>query len=144
MMFWSAGHAADRWRIAHDRWCEPMKAERILIVEDDEVIATLIAEVLEGMDHGVCAVESTEAGAVAAAIRCVPDLMIVDARLTQGSGVAAMATILRSGFVPHVFISGDALGVPALPPGAVVIRKPFRVPDLARAIQRALGAGAIP
>ena len=117
-----------------------MRALRILVVEDEAVIAMLLAEVLTGMGHHVCAIAATEAKAVAAAVRCRPDLMIVDARLRDGSGVAAVEEILRTGFVPHVFVSGDPLRVQALRPGAVVIQKPFFKSDLVRAIQRALDA----
>ena len=121
-----------------------MAALRVLLVEDEAVIAMLLAEVLGGMGYEVCAIEATEADAVAAAERCRPDLMIVDARLGDGSGVAAVETILRAGPVPHVFVSGDPSTVQALRPDAVVMQKPFREADLARAIQRALGAAPAP
>jgi two-component system, response regulator PdtaR len=119
-----------------------MKALRVLVVEDDAMIAMLLADVFAGMGHDVCAIEATEAGAVAAAVRCGPDLMIVDARLGDESGVSAVEEILRTRFVPHVFISGDISTIRALKPGAVAIQKPFSETDLARAIQRALGAVA--
>jgi DNA-binding response OmpR family regulator len=92
------------------------------------------------MGYDVCAVEATEAGAVAAAARCNPDLMIVEARLRDGSGVSAVEEILRAGWVPHVFVSGETSSVHALSPGAIVIQKPFRDIDLDHAIQRALDA----
>ncbi len=123
---------------------EPMRALRVQIVEDEGMIATLLAEVLVGMGYDVCAIEATEADAVAAAARCRPDLIIVDARLREGSGVSAVEQILRTGFVPHVFVSGDTARVRALRPGAVLLRKPFREPELAGAIQRALSAAAAP
>lgn len=121
-----------------------MAALRVLLVEDEAVIAMLLAEVLGGMGYEVCAIEATEADAVAAAMRCRPDLMIVDARLGAGSGVSAVETILRTGPVPHVFVSGDSSSVHALRPDAVVMQKPFREADLARAIQRALDAAPGP
>ena len=117
-----------------------MKVLRILVVEDDAMIAMLLAEMFAAMGHDVCAIEATEAGAVAAAVQCRPDLMIVDARLGDESGVSAMEEILRTGFVPHVFISGDISRVEAHKPGAVAVQKPFDESDLVRAIQRALGA----
>jgi DNA-binding response OmpR family regulator len=120
----------------------PMKPLRILVVEDDAMIAMLLADMFAAMGHDVCAIEATEAGAVAAALRCRPDLMIVDARLGDGSGVSAMEKILHTGFVPHVFISGDILSVRALKPDGVAIQKPFDESDLIRAIRRALGAAA--
>lgn len=112
---------------------------RILVVEDETVIAALLAEVLEDMGHDVCAIAATELGAVAAARRCNPDLMIVDARLRQGSGIGAVVEILRARFVPHIFVSGDAAQVRALRPDSVVLQKPFREPELERAMLRAMG-----
>jgi CheY-like chemotaxis protein len=119
---------------------KPMKALRVLVVEDDFVIGTLLAEMLEEMGHDVCAVETTQADAVMAAARCRPDLMIVDAGLGDGSGVSAVEEILCTGPIPHLFVSGDISGVQALKPGAAVMQKPFGEADLAQAIQRALDA----
>jgi two-component system, response regulator PdtaR len=115
-----------------------MKAFRALIVEDDAMIGGLLAETLEGLGHGVCSVENNVDNAVAAASRCRPDLMIVDVGLGEASGIAAVKEILRGGFVPHVFVTGDAVTRTPLGPDTVLIRKPFRVSDLDQAIQRAL------
>ncbi|HXQ52169.1 MAG TPA: response regulator [Stellaceae bacterium] len=120
-----------------------MKAQRVLVVEDDALIGILLAEVLAAMGHGVCAIEATEADAVAAAVRCRPDLMIVDAWLREGSGVSAVEEILRAGNVPHVFVSGDISRVTGLRPSAEVLQKPFREAELGRAIQRVLRAAAV-
>ena len=121
---------------------EPMKALRVLVVEDEILIGMLLADTLGAMGYEVCAIEATETGAVAAAARCNPDLMIVDARLRDGSGVSAVEEILRTGWVPHVFVSGETSTILALRPGAIVIQKPFRDMDLSRAIQRALDVAA--
>jgi len=115
-----------------------MEALRVLVVEDETTIGILLAEVLVGMGYDVCAIEATEADAVAAAARCGPDLMIVDAWLSEGDGVSAVAEIEKSGPVPHLFVSGDTARVRALRPNAIIIQKPFRERDLAWAIQRAL------
>ena len=119
-----------------------MNPLRILVVEDETVLGLLFGEVLEGMGHIVCAIAATEGEAVAAAGRCKPDLMLVDIQLAVGSGVSAVAEILRNGFVPHVFYSGDIAGIRASRPGAVALQKPFRVTELADAINRALGMPA--
>ena len=118
----------------------PMPALRILVVEDEAIVAMLFADLLVAMGHEVCAIEATEAGAIAAAVRCRPDLMIVDAHLLEGSGASAIAAILRAGFVPHVFISGDPLGAQPRTLGSVVLQKPFRESDLVRAMESALDA----
>jgi CheY-like chemotaxis protein len=113
-----------------------MDALRVLVVDDNAIIGMLLADMLAAMGYDICGVETTEAGAVAAAARCKPDLMIVDARLGDGSGVAAMRAILLTGPMPHLFISGTV--VEADSPDAVILQKPFHEQQLARAIERAL------
>ena len=110
----------------------------ILVVEDDPMIGPLLAEILEDLGHFVCAVEVDAAKAVAAAARLHPDLMIVDVGLGEVSGVAAVKAILKEGFVPHVFVTGDILRGLPLGPEAVLIQKPYRGSDLVAAIARAI------
>ena len=121
---------------------EPKKALRILVLEDDTMIGMLLANILELMGHDVCAIEHTEGDAVTAAAHYRPDLMIVDARLSDGSGVSAVEQILRTGFVPHLFMTGNISRVKALSPHAVLLQKPFHKDELPPAIQRALDAVA--
>jgi CheY-like chemotaxis protein len=89
-----------------------MRTLRVLVVEDDVMIAILLAELLTDMGH-VCSIESTEAGAVATAARWRPQLVIVDVKLGAGSGVAAVEAITRHerAPTPHVFISADISAV---------------------------------
>jgi len=119
-----------------------MKALRILVAEDDTIVGMLLGELLKEMGHDVCAIETTEADAVAAAVRCRPDLMIIDVRLGDGSGISAVKEILRTGPVSYIFVSGDISSVRMLTPDTVIIRKPYREPDLVNAIQLAIGAGS--
>ena len=72
-----------------------MKKLRVLIVEDNRVIAGLLAELIEAIGHEVCGVESSERGSVVGARRLKPDLMIVDAYLQDGSGIGAVEEIMR-------------------------------------------------
>lgn len=117
----------------------PFRALRVLVMEDNALVGMLVADLLAEMGHVVAAIEATQEGAVAAAVRCKPDLMIVDAGLAGGSGLSAVDEILRDGFIPHVFVSGDTASVLTAKPDAIVLQKPFRDPELARAIRRALG-----
>jgi DNA-binding NtrC family response regulator len=120
-----------------------MKALRVLVVEDEAMIAMMLVEVLATMGHDICGVEATESDAVAAAARCSPDMMIVDVWLADGNGVSAVEEIRRTKFVPHVFVTGDITMVRALRDDAVIIQKPYREPDLVQAMERALGAAAL-
>jgi two-component system, response regulator PdtaR len=122
---------------AHD---VSMKALRVLVVEDDALIAMLLAELLESMGHPICATAATEGEAVIAAAHYRPDLMIVDAGLGISSGISAVEEICRAGPLAHVFVSGDAERVRLRQPDAVVVRKPFRKAALVSAIEIALAA----
>jgi CheY-like chemotaxis protein len=117
-----------------------MKALRVLVIEDNALIAMLLSELLASMGHDVCATAATESEAVVAATRYRPDLMIVDAGLGRGSGVSAVEEILRAGPLAHVFISGDAARVRLRKPDAIIVHKPFREAELASAIDKALAA----
>lgn len=109
---------------------------RVLIVEDEAMIAEFLSDVLVGMGHEVCAIANTQDGAILAAERTRPDLMIVDANLLAGSGSAAVGRIVRDRHVPHIYMSGDHRTLASLHP-AVTIAKPFSERELALAIQRA-------
>ncbi len=119
-----------------------MKPLRILVVEDNALIALDLAELLEMQGHSVCAIVATESDAVAAAARFKPEMMIVDAQLLEGSGFGAVDRIQARTKVAHVFVTGDALGVRTLRPRATVIQKPYFEEELNCAIQCALDAAA--
>ncbi len=119
-----------------------MAALNVLIVEDDAMIGMLLAETLEDMGYGVCAVTATEDEAVEVAGRCKPGLMIVDQHLREGTGVSAVQRILRTGPVPCVFISGVPDRLPW--PGIRVLQKPFVENDLLQAIGVVVGTADAP
>ena len=116
-----------------------MKQLRILVVEDDLLIGPIFAEMLEELGHFVCAVAVDSARALIAATRCHPDLMIVDVRLGDESGIDVVRQILRERLVPHVFVTGDQLDNLSLGPDAIVVQKPFHESDIVAAIDRAIG-----
>jgi CheY-like chemotaxis protein len=119
-----------------------MERLRVLVVEDNAIIGMLLAEMLTAMGHLVCGVEATEAGAIEAAARWHPDLMIVDAELREGNGLLAMKSILSSGPMPHVIMSGAVTGTGIL--DGPVLQKPFGEKDLVRAMERATQAKGAP
>ena len=109
-----------------------MRRLRILLVEDDGNIGSLIVEIVASMGHEVCTVATTELEAVTAAERLSPDLMIVDVRLRAGGGVAAMETILRRTAMPHIFMTGGSRQ--DVPDNAVLLQKPFGSTELTAAL----------
>jgi len=117
-------------------------ALRILLAEDDALIGLFLAELLEGMGYDICAIIATAADTVTAAAQYQPDLMIIDAHLRNESGIVAVEKILRTGFIPHIFASGDPSGILAHMPSAIVLQKPFRETELRLAIGSALAVQA--
>lgn len=111
---------------------------RILIAEDEAVIAMLLGEVLISLGHSICTSVVTADEAVAAALAHKPNLIIIDAGLRDSSGLDAMAAIMASTPTPHIFISGDKAAVLAQRPSALVIEKPFDEATLVAAIKMAV------
>jgi CheY-like chemotaxis protein len=117
---------------------------RILVVEDDAMIAMLFEELLRTMGHQVCASVASEGAAIIAARALAPDLMIVDERLSPGSGITAMHIILTTGHIPHVYVPTDETRVREAFPHAVIVCKPFRESDLVTGMGLALAAPPVP
>ncbi|MBL8532049.1 MAG: response regulator [Hyphomonadaceae bacterium] len=108
---------------------------RILIIEDEAVIAMDLSDLVTGAGHDVCAVESTASGAVAAAKRERPDLVLADIQLADGSsGIDAVRDILSAFAVPVIFITAfpDRLLTGERPEPTFLITKPYS-PDMVRA-----------
>lgn len=115
---------------------------RVLIIEDEAMIAMLLSDIVEQLGYSVCDVAATESEAVAMAIAFQPGLIIADAGLRVGSGIAAMNTILQHRFVPHVYVTGDKHLARSLALQAIVLEKPFFAWELSNAIVKALAADA--
>ncbi len=111
---------------------------QILVVEDDALIGMLMSTVLQDMGYDVAPVVASQEDAVRAARANPPDLMIVDDGLAGGSGIGAMREILRTGFVPHIFVTGDPQRIESAWPGAIAIQKPFQETELIDAMTLAL------
>ncbi len=109
---------------------------RIIVVEDDALIGVLLADMLRDLGHTVCDVVASESAAVTAAARHLPDLIIMDVGLGRGNGLRAIDSIMQTGAVPHVFMSGSRLAIPRA--GAVFLLKPFAQRDLVQAMHHAL------
>ncbi len=117
-----------------------MADRTILIIEDDELIAEVLAEMVEMMGHSVVGIAETEKKAIALAAETQPDFLICDVTLEEGSGIDAARAICAARPIPHLFASGDIARAKAANPQAVVLEKPFKQGDVARAIEQAIAA----
>lgn len=81
---------------------------RVLIVEDEALIALAAEMALEAAGHDVVGTAATADDAVAMAFAHEPDLMIVDLRLRDGSsGPEAVARVRARLDVAIIFASGN-------------------------------------
>lgn len=85
------------------------KAIRILIVEDDQILASFITGLLVDLGFDVAGVVSTSSEAAAIAHDERPDLALVDLRLGRPMAGIEVARMLDRDFgVLSVFLSGSA------------------------------------
>lgn len=108
---------------------------RILIIEDEAVIAMDLSDLVTDAGHDVCAVATTASDAVRAATRERPDLVLADIQLADGSsGIDAVRDILSGFEVPVIFITAfpDRLLTGERPEPTFLITKPYS-PDMVRA-----------
>ena len=57
---------------------------KLLIVEDEMIIAMRLEQFVTDLGHQVCAMASTEDGAIASAEMHRPDIVLMDLRLARG------------------------------------------------------------
>lgn len=116
---------------------------RILVVDDDSVIALLLQRTLARLGYEVAAVASTRGQAVEMAQRTQPDLVLMDINLGPGGdGIQAAETIVLQRRTPVIFLtaySEDAVLGRARGSGAYgYLLKPFSERGLHATIQMAL------
>ena len=120
---------------------------RILIVEDEAIIALEIDAILTDTGHSVVGIARDVATALAIAAAQRPDLALVDLNLANtASGAIAARHLLEMYGVPVIFVSGNPTDCRrvGLQAGALgCLSKPFNDAELVQAIAtaRALIAG---
>ena len=119
------------------------RRSRILIVEDEGIIAVDIAKVLHDSGYEVIGIAASADAAVLEAAKACPDLVLMDIRI-QGNldGIDAAALLYRQFGVPVIYLTahGDEETFERAketgPMGFVL--KPYRQDELAKAIEIAL------
>ncbi|HEX7705874.1 MAG TPA: response regulator [Thermoanaerobaculia bacterium] len=124
-----------------------MAPTRILIVEDETIVAMDLEQTLRGFGFEVVGVEGSADAAIERAAALVPDLIVMDVRLKGGGdGIDAARAIQTRNAIPILFLTAhaDAATVEraklVAPYGYVV--KPFDHRDLRRSIELALSKAA--
>lgn len=115
---------------------------RVLVIEDEAIIAMDISEIVSGLGHAVTGVARTRTGAVALAERDPPDLILADILLAdQSSGMDAVNDIFaRIGPRPVIFITAfpEKMLTGTRPEPAFLIPKPYSEDQLRSAVSQAM------
>jgi two-component system, response regulator PdtaR len=118
---------------------------RVLVVEDEALIAMELESILEQQGHEVVDAVATEADAIAAPRLTRPDLVLMDVRLARGGDGVATAIRLRQELgIRSIFITAQsdqvtrARAAAAEPAG--FLGKPLSPDLLARLIREAFGS----
>jgi CheY-like chemotaxis protein len=115
---------------------------RVMIIEDEAIIAMDIAAIVTEMGHRVTGTAATRTAAVALALRDRPDLILADIRLAdRSSGIDAVNDILaRFDAVPVIFITAfpEQLLTGTRPEPAFLITKPFSQEQVRSAVSQAM------
>jgi len=114
-------------------------ARRILIVEDEPIVAIALQDMLEDLGYEVAGPAFRVAPALALAGHGGFDAAILDVNMGDGESYC-VAELLQAAGIPYLFATGYGReGLAAGHADALVLRKPYRETDVAAALQTLLG-----
>ncbi|MDP3906528.1 response regulator [Novosphingobium sp.] len=114
---------------------------RVMIIEDEAIIAMDLRSIVEDLGHTVAGVARTRTQAAALANATRPELVLADISLADGSsGIDAVKDILEAMDVPVIFITAfpERLLTGERPEPTYLITKPFAPETVAATIGQAL------
>jgi DNA-binding response OmpR family regulator len=109
---------------------------KVLIAEDDLIIADMVEDLLVESGYEVCGIGRTVAESVALAQRHKPDLAVIDVRLAdEGLGTDIPAQLDASDRPGVLYATANISTCLTTAEGQACISKPFRSPDLLRSLE---------
>jgi DNA-binding response OmpR family regulator len=111
---------------------------RILLVEDEALVAMLVEDALVLHGHAVTGIADTRADALALAAADPPDLALCDVRLARGDCGRGIAVTLAEQGIPCLFLSGNCPDIADHPLILGCVAKPFHTAAIGRVIDAAL------
>jgi CheY-like chemotaxis protein len=116
------------------------KRPRILIVEDEALIAVMLTDMLDELGYDVAASTSQVSQAKEFLAGEKVDIALLDVNLGNEK-IDPIADLLAELGCPFIFTTGyGQSGVPAAHANRVVLQKPFNINDLTAALRKELGS----
>jgi CheY-like chemotaxis protein len=113
-----------------------MSLRRVLVVEDEMVVAMLVEDMIADLGYEVAGVVSRVDDAMALIDTDGFDVAVLDVHL-NGRLIFPFADALAERHIPFLFATGyGERGIPREHSSCPVIQKPFRAEDLKRALAR--------
>ena len=103
---------------------EPLAGRRVLVVEDEALIAMLVEDILLDAGAVVAGPAGSAAEALALLAGATPDAAVVDMNLGDHTSEPVTKALAARG-VPFVLATGYGTAGLSVPPGSAVIAKPF-------------------
>ena len=118
-------------------------AARVMIIEDEPIVAMDLESIVEELGHQVVGVVRTRRQAVALAAAEEPELIVADIQLADGSsGIEAVNEIVRTKSKPVVFVTGHPgiflRSAENRPQPVFLLSKPFNPDSVRSAVSQAL------
>lgn len=111
-------------------------ATRLMIIEDEPLIAMDIEQMVESLGHEVVGIARTKSEATELYAREKPRMVLADIQLADGSsGIDAVNEILKEDAIPVIFITAfpERLLTGERPEPTFLVTKPFN-PDMVKAL----------
>jgi CheY-like chemotaxis protein len=121
---------------AHDS-IHSLLAADVMIIEDEPIIALHLRQIVQSLDHTVTGIVRTHEEATALAAETMPELILADISLADGSsGIDAVCEILKTQSIPVIFITAfpERLLTGAKPEPTYLITKPYEPETVAATI----------
>ena len=112
---------------------------KLLVVEDEALVAMLVEDALTLHGHRVVGVVDTMAAAIEAAERERPNMALCDVKLALGDNGIAVAEALAARGIASIFLSGNCPAASTHPLIIGCIAKPFHNAALGDAVNAAYG-----
>lgn len=128
-------------KVADDEMAKSV-AGKILVIEDEAIIALHISKIVKGLGHTVTGTARKQSDAIELAAMERPDLILSDIQLADGSsGIDAVNDILaKAGDIPVIFITAfpERLLTGERPEPAFLITKPYTEEQVQSAVSQAM------